>query len=156
MWKTHASYRALPSPESRLKVYPYSQPSAGGKQRRTRGQSLLITPSPERNDLVEGAYREARRRKQRVGIRTLKGRRDETQGMTAWSPGNPRGNKTPIPKLLFQKCERGKRRIIKNKVKNKLHLPESFIDFSDTSVTRYSDHDQKAWYRGRSIPAAAF
>ena len=98
----------------------------------------MITPSPERNDLVEGAYREARRRKQRVGIRTLKGRRDETQGMTAWSPGNPRGNKTPIPKLPFQEWERegggggGERRIIKNKVKNKFDLHESFIDFRDT------------------------
>lgn len=29
------------------------------------------------------------------------GRRDGTQGMTAWSPGNPRGNKTPFPKQSF-------------------------------------------------------
>ena len=34
-------------------------------------------------------------------MRTLKGRSDGTQGMTAWSPGNPRGNKTPFPKLPF-------------------------------------------------------
>ena len=34
-------------------------------------------------------------------MRILKGRSDGTQGMTAWSPGNPRGNKTLFPKLPF-------------------------------------------------------
>ena len=34
-------------------------------------------------------------------MRTLKGRSDGPQEMTAWSPGNPRGNKTPFPKLPF-------------------------------------------------------
>ena len=40
-------------------------------------------------------------KKQRGSIRTLKGRPDWTQGMAAWSPGNLRVIKTPVPKLPF-------------------------------------------------------
>ena len=51
--------------------------------------------------------------KERRDMRTLKGRPDGTQGLAAWSPGNPRGNKTPLPKLPF--LERSEQR--KNKTK---------------------------------------
>ena len=40
-------------------------------------------------------------------MRTLKGRLDGTQGMAAWSPGNPRGNKTPLPNVELCRAMQG-------------------------------------------------
>ena len=40
-------------------------------------------------------------------MRTLKGRPDGTQGMAAWSPGNPRGNKTSLPNVELCRAMQG-------------------------------------------------
>ena len=40
-------------------------------------------------------------------MRTLKGRPDATQVMAAWSPGNPRGNKTPLPNAELCRAMQG-------------------------------------------------
>ena len=40
-------------------------------------------------------------------MRTLKGRPDGTQGMAAWSPSTPRGNKTFLPNVELCRAVQG-------------------------------------------------